>query len=178
MTQEVRNWRGKRVPACPEEDKPPNIRCNDGNPKAPMTKSMEVETPTNKLTDNCLFDLDMNNLDDDGLASYFKKVQIDDLIEQYFAMESSKGKEKKKKRKRSCDSWRRSMTSTAHVAVPPRAHEASAPTSNGWSREEEAVDSIGMGAGMQTDARQGVAELLCTSEVGSFSRIPTVELLH
>ena len=38
----------------------------------------------------------MNNLDDDGLASYFKEVQIDDVIEQYFAMESSKGKGKKK----------------------------------------------------------------------------------
>ena len=38
----------------------------------------------------------MNNLGEDGLASYFKEVQIDDVIEQYFAMESSKGKGKKK----------------------------------------------------------------------------------
>ena len=38
----------------------------------------------------------MNNLGEDGLASYFKEVQIDDVIEQYFAMESSKGKGEEK----------------------------------------------------------------------------------
>ena len=79
----------------PEEDKPPDRKppdpCHDDN----ELKAKEKEVAKLTYTYDSFY-LDVNSLGEDGLASYFKEVQIDDVIEQYFAMESSNGKGKKK----------------------------------------------------------------------------------
>ena len=48
--------------------------------------------------------MDVNSLDDDGLASYFKAIQTEEVIEHVFTVKGSKGRGKENKKFQNAES--------------------------------------------------------------------------